>query len=218
MLAVCQRDLLLLRRRAGDWIHPILFFVIVVTLFPLGVGPDPQTLASVASGVTWVAALLAVLLSLDSIFRSDAQDGSLEQFMVSHHPLALLVAGKMLAHWIAIGIPMLVVSPLIALMLGLPVTAIPTLILALLLGMPLLTLVGSMGVALTVGLPRGGLLLALLVLPLYVPPLIFATRAVELAAAGLSAGPSLTLLAAMLLFAVCAVPFATAAALRISLA
>lgn len=216
-LAVFRRDVTLIVRRSGEWINPLLFFLIVTTLFPLGVGPGADTLARIGPGVIWVAALLATMLSLDNLFRADHQDGSLEQLLMSHHPLPLLVAAKTLAHWVTSALPVILLSPLIAIMLHLPTDAIGVLLLSLLLGTPVLSLIGAIGVALTVGISRGGILLALLVLPLYAPVLIFATRAVELAAVGLPAAPSLMLLGAMLALALALGPIATAAALRISL-
>ncbi|MCP1675846.1 heme exporter protein B [Natronocella acetinitrilica] len=216
-LALLLRDIRLVYRRSGEWVNPLLFFLIVTTLFPLGVGPGTETLAAIGPGVIWVAALLAAMLSLDNLFRSDFQDGSLEQLVMTHHPLPVLVMAKVLAHWLTTGVPIILLAPLLAMMLQMPGSSVPVLMASLLLGTPILSLLGAIGVALTVGLPRGGVLLALLVLPLYIPTLIFAARATELAAVGLPAGPSLSLLGAMLTLALVLVPFGIATALRISL-
>jgi heme exporter protein B len=212
-----RRDLLLAARRSGDWINPLLFFLIVVSLFPLSVGPVPELLARIGPGVILVAALLATLLSLDGLFRSDFQDGSLEQLLVSPHPLGVLVTAKVVAHWLGTGLPLVLLSPLLAVMMQLPVAALPVVMLSLALTTPTLSLLGAIGVALTVGLPRGGLLLALLVLPLYVPVLIFAARVMELGVAGLPVLGTLYLLGAILVIAATLAPFAIATALRISL-
>ncbi len=212
-----RRDLLLTARRSGDWVNPLLFFLIVVSLFPLSVGPVPDLLARIGPGVILVAALLATLLSLEGLFRSDFQDGSLEQLLVSPHPLGLLVTAKVVAHWLTTGLPLVLLSPLLAVMMQLPTAAVPIVMLTLMLTTPTLSLLGAIGVALTVGLPRGGLLLALLVLPLYVPVLIFAARAMELGVAELPIVGTLYLLGAILVMTATLAPFAIAAALRISL-
>jgi heme exporter protein B len=212
-----QRDLLLTARRPGQWINPLVFFVIVVALFPLGLEPGTQTLMQIGPGVIWVGALLATLLSLDGILRSDYQDGSLEQMLLSHQPLPLMCFARILAHWLTTGLPLIAVAPLLALLMQMPAQAIPVLMLTLLLGTPVLSLVGTIGVSLTVGLPRGGLLLALLILPLYTPVLIFASRAVNLAMAGLPFTANLYLLGALLALSLVLAPLAVAAGLRISL-
>lgn len=212
-----QRDLTLALRRRTEMINPLLFFVLVTTLFPLGVGADPQLLRSVGPGIIWVAALLAAMLSLDGIFRSDFDDGSLEQYLISAHPLSLLVLAKVVAHWLITGLPLLVVAPLLGLLLDLPAGSIATLLLTLMLGTPVLSLIGAIGVALTVALRRGGVILSLLVLPLYIPVLIFATDAVQSSAAGLPITAHMSLLAALLVLALSLSPPATAAALKISL-
>jgi heme exporter protein B len=204
-------------RHRGELANPLLFFLIVVTLYPLGVSPDEALLRKIAPGVIWIAALLAALYSLENMFRSDFDDGSLEQMALSPYPLSLLVLAKVLAHWLVSGLPMLLLAPLLAMFLAMPAPAMTVLELTLLIGTPLLSLIGSIGVALTVGLRRGGILLTLLVLPLYIPVLIFATNAVSAAAAGLSVTGQLYFLAAMLVLALTLVPLATAAALRISL-
>ncbi len=214
--ALLRRDLTLAARHRGELANPLIFFLIVVSLFPLALGPDSATLRQIAPGVIWVAALLASLLSLEGLFRSDFDDGSLEQVLLSPHPTALLVSAKLLAHWLVTGLPLLLLSPLLGLLLQLPERALGTLLASLLLGTPVLSLVGSIGVALTVGLRRGGLLLSLLVLPLGVPVLIFAASAVNDAALGLEVGAQLLFLGAMLALAVTLAPLAVAAALRIS--
>lgn len=196
--------------------NPLFFFVLVVTLFPLAVGAQPNLLRAMAPGVIWVSALLAALLSLDGLFRSDFEDGSLEQMLLSPHALSILVLGKIIAHWLVTGLPLLLVAPLLAVFLGLPEPAMGTLWLTLILATPLLSLIGAIGVALTVGLRRGGMLLSLLVLPLYVPVLIFASGAVDRAASGLPVGAQLNILLAMLLSALVLVPLPTAAALKMS--
>jgi heme exporter protein B len=212
-----KRDLILNFRRRAEIANPLLFFVIVITLFPLGVGAKPQLLQSMAPGVIWVAALLAAMLSLDRIFRSDFEDGSLEQLLLSAHPVSVLVLAKVAAHWLVTGLPLLVVAPLLAVLLGLPVDAMGVLVVTLLLGTPVLSLVGAIGVALTVGLRRGGIILSLLVLPLYIPVLIFASNAVDMAAGGLPVTAQLSMLAAFLALALALAPWPAAAALRISL-
>lgn len=214
--AIIRRDLLLAFRRRAEMANPLFFFVLVVTLFPLAVGAQPNLLRAMAPGVIWVSALLAALLSLDSLFRSDFEDGSLEQMLLSPHALSVLVLGKIIAHWLVTGLPLLLVAPLLAVFLGLPEQAMGTLWLTLILATPLLSLIGAIGVALTVGLRRGGMLLSLLVLPLYVPVLIFASGAVDRAASGLPVGAQLYILLAMLLSALVLVPLPTAAALKMS--
>lgn len=212
-----RRDLTLAFRQRAEMINPLLFFVLVTALFPLGVGADPALLRSIGPGIIWVAALLASMLSLDSVFRSDFDDGSLEQFLLSAHPLSVLVLAKILAHWLITGLPLIIVAPLLGLLLDLRGEAVSTLVLTLALGTPVLSMIGAIGVALTVGLRRSGMILSLLVLPLYVPVLIFAASAVESAAAGMPVGAQMSLLGALLLFACSLAPLATAAALKISL-
>lgn len=215
--ALLRRDLLLAMRQRGQWVSPLLFFILVVSLFPLGMDPDPLLLRSIAPGVIWVGALLAAMLSLDTMFRSDFDDGALEQMILTVHPLPLLVLAKVFAHWLVTGLPLLVVAPLLAFLLNLHETAIVPLLGSLALGTPLLSLIGSIGVALTVGLRRGGVLLSLLILPLYVPVLIFAAGAVGNAQAGMAVGGQMAFLGALLALTLALAPLATAAALRISL-
>jgi heme exporter protein B len=216
-LALVRRDLLLAFRHRGELVNPLLFFMMVVTLFPLGVTPEDTVLRTMAPGVIWIAALLAALFSLEGMFRSDFDDGALEQMALSPQPLSVLVLAKVLAHWLVSGLPMLFMAPLLALFLSMPSRAIQALELTLLVGTPLLSLIGSIGVALTVGLRRGGVLLTLLVLPLYIPVLIFATNAITAAGAGMPIEGQLYFLAALLALAATLTPMAAAAALRISL-
>ncbi len=218
MLGIIRRDLLLAFRRRQDLANPLVFFVIVITLFPLGVSPEKSFLASAAAGVIWVAALLATLLSLDSLFRADYEDGALEQLLLIPQPLFLLVLGKVLAYWLVTGVPLILLSPLLAIMLHLDVQLLPVLLLSLLLGTPVLSLIGAIGAALTVGLRFGGVLLSLLILPLYIPVLIFGTGTVQAAANGMPVQGSMAMMGALLLFALVTTPFAAAAGLRISIA
>ncbi len=211
-----RRDLLVALRNRAEYAMPILFFVLVITLFPLAIGPVPELLSRIAPGIVWVAALLAAMLSLDSIFRSDFDDGSLEQILLSPHPVAVLVLAKVCAHWLVTGLPLLIAAPLLGQMLGMPQQALPTLLLTILIATPVLSLIGAIGVALTVGLRKGGIILSLLVLPLYVPVLIFAASAVDNAAAGFDVSAQLTMLLAFLFLSLSLSPWATAAALRMS--
>mgnify|MGYP001814005850 CR=1 FL=1 len=216
-LDLLRRDLMLAMRRRSELANPLLFFVMVIVLFPLGVGAEPKLLAQMSAGVVWVAALLAALLTLDSIFRSDFEDGTLEQILIGAHPVPMLVLAKVIAHWLVTGLPLLLVAPVLATFLGMNPDAIGALMLSLLLGTPVLSLIGSIGVALTVGLRRGGVILSLLVLPLYVPGLIFGAAAVDAAASGMPVTGQMDILAAFLVLAVTLAPLAAAAALRISL-
>jgi heme exporter protein B len=195
----------------------LFFFIIVVSLFPLGIGPEPQLLKKIAPGILWVAALLSTMLSLNRLFATDHADGTLEQLVLSPTPLGLLVAGKIAAHWLTSGLPLVLLAPVLGLQFDLSVEALGVLVVALLLGTPLLSLIGAIGAALTLGVRGGGVLLSLLVLPLYVPALIFGAGAVEAHIAGLSADGHLSLLAAMLALAAFFAPWATTAALRIAL-
>jgi len=214
---VVFRDVLLAIRRRADVATTLFFFVIVASLFPLGVGPDPKLLRTMAPGILWVAALLASMLSLGRLFAEDYADGSLEQLVLVPEPLAMVVIGKVVAHWLVSGLPLVLISPVIALQFDLPRDAIVTLLLALLLGTPLLSLIGAIGAALTVGVRGGGVLISLLVLPLYVPVLIFGAGAVDASAMGMDASGHLSILGALLLLGLGLAPWATAAALRISL-
>lgn len=214
--ALFKRDLLLAYRRRSEMAQPLLFLLVVVSLFPLGVGPSPQLLGLIAPGVIWIAALLASVLSLDSLFRSDFEDGSLEQFLLSEQPLTLIALTKTGAHWLTAGLPLVVLSPLLALWMNLPAEGTRVLVLSLIIGTPVLSLVGAIGGALTVSLKRGGQLLSLLVFPLYVPLLIVATNAVSAAVAGLPYSGQLGLMLAGLVGALTLAPFAAAAALKLS--
>jgi len=216
-LMLIKRDLKLAVRHKAEIANPLLFFVLVTSLFPLGIGARPDLLQAVAPGVIWVAALLAALLSIENVFRSDFEDGSLEQYLISSHPVSVLVLAKIVAHWLITGLPLLLISPLLGILLGMPVDGITILFITLLLGTPVLSLIGALGVALTVGLRKGGMILSLLVLPLYVPLLIFASSAVDSAAAGLPITAHLSLISALLVLSLSLSPFATAAALRVSL-
>jgi heme exporter protein B len=214
---VLLRDLQLAVRRWSDLVLPLMFFIIVCTLFPLAVGQDPEVLATIGPGAIWVAALLATLLSLNSLFREDFADGTLEQLALDSQPLTVLLLAKTTAHWLAIGLPLIVLSPMLVMAFGMPVDAIPGLLLTLLAGTPALSLIGSVGAALTAGLRQASGLLALLLLPLTVPVLIFGARAAALAAAGESIEGPLYLLSAISILALTLTPFATAAAVRVSL-
>jgi heme exporter protein B len=203
-------------RRSADVANPLWFFLIVITLFPLGIGPEPQLLARIAPGILWVAALLASLMALERLFRDDLLDGSLEQLMLLPLPLSAVVLVKVAAHWMVTGLPLLLLSPLVALLLGMDQQGWEIMALTLLLGTPTLGFLGSPGVGLTVGLRRGGLLMSVLVLPLTLPLLIFATAAMDAAAMGQPVNGYMAILGALLVGSATLSPFATAAALRIS--
>lgn len=215
--AILARDLRLAIRRRGELAQPLIFFAATATLFPLALGPERELLARIAPGIVWVAALLAVLLPLERMFRPDLEDGTLEQLLLSPHPVAVLVLAKVAAHWLAAAAPVVLLAPLVALFLQLPPPAIPVLLASLLLGTPVLALVGAIGAALTVGLRAGTPLLALLLLPLYVPVLIFAAGAVDRAAADIAVAGPLFFLGGLLVLALTLAPAAIAAALRIGL-
>ena len=215
-IRLVRRQLVLAVRRPIEIGNPLLFFAMVVALFPLGLGPAPDQLAGFAPGILWIIALLSNLLTSDTVFRSDFEDGSLEQLLLSPQPLFLSVLAYIIAHWLVTGLLLALVSPLFALMLNLPVAALVTLALSLLLGTAVLSLVGCIGAGLTVGLKRGGMLISLLILPLYMPVLIFGSAAVQAAVTGVPAGPYLAILGAMLCLAIALAPLAIAAALRIS--
>ena len=217
LAALLRRDLALASRRLADSGMGLAFFVIALSLFPFGVGASPDILARIGAGVVWVVALLAVLLTLDRLWQADYEDGSLELILQSPAPLELLVAVKCLAHWLTSGLILVVASPLLALLMNLPAEGLWAVPLALLLGAPTLTLVGSIGAALLVGSRRGSVLMALLVLPLYIPVLIFGVAAVEGQILGLGGPAPFLILGAMLLLALALTPFATAAALRLAL-
>jgi len=217
LLAVLRRDLTLAARRRGDWLIAQFFFVMVASLFPLGVGPEPQILSRIGPGVLWVAATLASLLSLSRLFADDHRDGSLERMILSPEPTVLLVLGKSLAHWLIYGIPLLIIAPVLGLQFNLPAEAIFTLEISLLLGTPILSLLGGVGAALTLGLRGGGVLLTLLILPLYIPALIFGAGAVDGVMAGTGAEAHLSLLGSFLILSLMIAPWIAAAALRVSM-
>lgn len=217
LLSVAARDLLLARRRRIEALLPLGFFIVAAGLFPLGVGPELQMLRQMAPGVVWVCALLAAMLSVTQMFASDYQDGSLEQMLLSPQPLIVVVMGKVLAHWLSSGVPLVLAAPLIGVLFDMHATSIATLTLTLLLGTPILSLLGGMGAALTLGLRSGAALVFLLVLPLTIPALIFGTGAVIAVDSGLPAQAHLSILAALLILSILGAPLATAAALRISI-
>lgn len=216
--SILGRDLKLAIRRRGELVQPLVLFAAVATLFPLAIGPDRELLARIAPGVIWVAALLAALLPMEQVFRSDHEDGTLEQLLLSPHPASMLALAKILAHWLSTAGPIILLAPAVALVLQLPAEALPTLMGTLALGTPILSLIGAIGAALTLTLRSGGPLLALLLLPLYIPVLIFAAGAVSAAADGLSPAGPLYLLAAGLVLALTLAPPAVVAALRIGTA
>ncbi len=214
---VIWRDITLAMRRKSEILTTLLFFVIVVSLFPLGVGPETNTLAKIAPGVLWVAALLASMLSLNRLFADDYQDGTLEQLIISSQPLALLVFSKIASHWFLTGLPLVLISPVLGMQLGLDTNSIIILMLTLLVGTPVLSLIGAVGAGLTLGVRGGGVLLSLLILPLYIPVLIFGSGAVEAARTGLGVEAHFSLLGAFLVGSLILAPVGAAAALRISL-
>ena len=210
------RDLRLALRSRHELANPLIFFVLVVTLFPLAVTPTPEALQAMAPGVIWVSALLAVLLSLDRLFKQDYEDGSLDQLMLSPNPLMILVLAKVTAHWLLTGLPLVIVAPLLGMFMSLPMEAVKVLIYSLLLGTPVLSLIGAIGVSLTVAVNRGGVLLSLIILPLYIPILIFGANAVDVAMDGMSVKGQLYFLAAVLALSLSLAPLATSVALRIT--
>ncbi len=214
---IVARDLLLAWRRRADVLSTLFFFVIVVSLFPLGIGPDMQLLRTIAPGVVWVAALLASMLSLGRVFANDYQDGTLEQMLLTPQPLYLVVVGKVLAHWLVSELPLVLIAPLLGVQFDLAPRTLVVLLVSLLIGTPILSLIGSIGAALTIGLRGGGVLIALLILPLYVPVLIFGSAAVYASIVGANPLPSIYLLGALLVLSLVFAPWATSAALRISL-
>ena len=216
MLSIIRRDLLLVMRHPAEMVNPLVFFVLVIALFPMGISPEAKLLSQAAAGVVWVAALLATLLSLEILFKADFADGSLEQLLLAPQPVWVLVLAKVLVHWLVSGLPLVLLSPLVATMLFLLTEAMRALLLSLLIGTPTLSLFGAVGAALVTGLKNGGMLISLLVLPLYIPVLLFGTGAVAAAAQGMPVGGYLAYLGAMLVFALMVTPWAAAAALKIS--
>lgn len=217
LLAITHRDLLLARRRRVEALLPLGFFVVAAGLFPFGVGPEPQMLRQIAPGVVWVCALLAAMLSVTQMFASDLHDGSLEQMLIAPQSLVLLVAGKVFAHWLTTGLPLVLAAPVLGLLFDMHAPAIATLTASLLVGTPILSLFGALGAALTLGLRSGGALVFLLVLPLTIPALIFGTGAVGAVDSGMSPKAHFSILGALLIVTALGAPLATAAALRISL-
>lgn len=211
---ILRRDLRLALRNRADTLTVLAFFVLAVVLFPFGVGPEPGILARIAPGVIWVMALLAALLSLDRLFQADYEDGSLDLLLLAPGSLVVTIAMKVAAHWLTTGLPLIVATPILGILMQLPADAYPAMIGAMLLGTPILSLIGAVGAALVLGARRGGVLLSLLVLPLYVPVLIFGVSAVEAAIVGLAVRPHLLILSGLLIAATVLTPLATAAALR----
>lgn len=214
--ASMRRQLLLAFRRPSEFANPLLFFLLVVALFPLGIGPDPRQLQMFAPGILWIVALLATLMAAEGVFRSDYEDGTLEQLLLAPHPLYWSALTYVTGHWLITGLPLTLLSPVFAMMLQLPTQALPVLMLSMALGSAVLSVLGSIGAALTVSLKRGGMLISLLILPLYVPVLIFGSGAVQYAVAGNDPLPQLLLLAGMLSLSLALAPFAIGAGLRIS--
>ena len=214
---IIKRELQIAMRKQAEILNPLWFFLIVITLFPLVIGPDPKLLSRIAPGVAWVAALLSALLSFERLFRDDFIDGSLEQVMLTSQPFVLTALAKVLAHWLLTGLPLILLSPIAALLLSLEISIWWALVLTLLLGTPVLSCLGAIGVALTVGLRKGGVLLSLLVVPLFIPVLIFSASVLDAAGLNLPYGGQLAILGAILAAVVTLSPFAIATALRISL-
>lgn len=212
-----RRELLIALRRVSEIANPLMFFVLVVSLFPLGIGPDPKQLAQFAPGILWVVALIASLLAADSLFYCDFQDGSLEQLLISPAPLILTVLAKVTSHWLLTGLPLTLISPLIALLLQLPAEGMLALMASLAIGTAVLSLLGAIGAGLTVGLRRGGVLIPLLILPFYTPVLIFGSAAVQAAVNGLAYTSQLAILGGFLCIAIALAPFAIGAGVRISI-
>ncbi len=215
--AIIARDLLLAVRQGGATFLALVFFLLTVTLFPLGIGPEPAVLARVAPGVLWVAALLSAMLSLDRLFQADFEDGSLEQLTLSGLPVGFIVLAKIITHWLTTGLPLLLAAPVLAVLLNMNDEGFAALLLTMLIGTPALSLIGAIGAALTLTVRRGGVLLSLLVLPLYIPVLIFGVAAIDAAVHGLNAKPHLLLLAALTMAAIPLCPWAAAAAVKLSL-
>jgi len=212
-----KRELILAYRQRNDILSPLIFFIIVISLFPLGVGPEPETLRLIAPGVIWVAALLATLLSLSRLFNNELHDGTLEQLLLTPQPTSILVSAKIVSHWLTTGLPLVIISPLLGISLNMSTDALIYTMLTLLLGTPVLSLIGAIGAALTLGLRGGGVLLALLILPLYIPVLILATGAIIATSNGFPAEAQLSLLGAYLIISLIFAPWVTSYALRVSL-
>lgn len=211
-----RRELRLLARQKADWLNPLLFFIIVLTLFPLGVGPEPNLLKIMAPGIVWIAALLSVLLAAERLFKDDFRNGVIEQLVAGRQSLLPFVLAKVSSNWLSTGLPLVLLSPVVALLLGIDIPALAAMALTLLLGTPVLSLLSVLGAALTMSADKGGILLALLILPLYIPLLIFASAAIEAASMGLGYHGQLAVLLAILLFSLALVPVAVTNALRIN--
>lgn len=211
-----KRDLTIAFRHRDDMLNPLLFFVITVILFPLGIGPETNTLARIAPGIIWIAALLSCLLSLDRLFKNDFNDGALEQMLLSPQPIFILVIAKVLAHWLITALPLIFIAPLLAVLMHLPESSYGALMLTLLIGTPVLSFIGAIGAALTVGIKKGGILLSLIILPLYIPVLIFATSAIDTAAMNLPYNGQLAIIGALFVLSFTLAPFAVGAALKVS--
>jgi heme exporter protein B len=216
-LAVLRRDVVASLRRGSEWSNPLVFFVMVCALFPLGIGPQPDRLAELAPGILWVVALLASLLSMDSLFKGDFDDATLEQMLLTHQPLYPQVLAKTVAHWLMTGLPLSLLSPVLGVLLHLPIAGMLPLMMSLILGTSVLSFIGAIGAALTVGLRKGGLLLSLIILPLYIPVLIFGSSAVKAAVEGGPYLPQLAMLGVFFLVALALSPLAICGALRISI-
>ena len=211
-----QRELCLLARQKADWLNPVLFFIIVLSLFPLGVGPEPNLLQLMAPGIVWIAALLSVLLAAERLFKDDFRNGVIEQLVAAKDPLLSFVLAKLITNWLSTGLPLLIMSPLVALLLNLDTPAFIAMALTLLLGTPLLSLLSVLGAALTVSADKGGILLALLILPLYIPLLIFASAAVEAASMAMPYHGQLAVMLAMFVIAVALIPMAVKSGLKLN--
>ena len=212
-----QRELMLSMRRPADLLNPIVFFVLVISLFPLGISPSDDVLREIAPGVIWVAALLSTLLSMEVMFRNDFEDGSLEQMSISPQPFLIIIGGKIIGQWLVSGLPLVLISPILAVMLALGEESIKAMFISLLLGTPILSLLGSIGAGLTIGLKKGGALIAILILPLYIPILILGTHMIIAADQGISYSGDVLWLAAILALSISLAPFATTESVRIAL-
>ena len=217
MSAIIRRELLIALRRQADIFNPLWFFIIVITLFPLSIGSEPALLTRISAAIIWVAALLSALLSLERLFKDDFSDGSLEQMMLMPTPLSLFVLVKVVVHWFLTGLPLIIVSPLLAILLSLDINSWLVVVLTLLVGTPTLSFLGAIGVALTVGLQKGGVLVSLLILPLYIPVLIFSTSAIDAASLGMAYNGQLAILGAFFVGSVTLAPLAISSALRVSI-
>ena len=217
LFATIKRELTLSFRHPADVLNPLVFFVLVISLFPLGIGPNDETLRLIAPGVIWVAALLATLLSLEALFLSDYDDGSLEQMSLSKQPFMLLVTGKIISHWLLSGLPLVLLSPVLAIMMAIEPEAIGPIVISLLLGTPILSLLGAIGAGLTVGLKKGGVLIAIIILPLYIPVLILGTKLIETGLLGGNYNAHMVWLGALLALMAIVSPIATSASVRLSI-